>query len=145
MVLILCFLIAQPALAFVSEEMKRGSKIEAYDLERENRCSPSPDKENPCEEPMILGGEGGDKLPETKDERDRLDFDLEWEIKALVQENDGFFDVALILEVLRERYPFLTEDEILSAYGGEGGWFFNSRLLKVAVGRSEVIGGEGGN
>ena len=72
---------------------------------------------------------------------------LRAEITSLVRESEGVFDVAFLLSELEDKYPNLTEEDILEVYGRSDLFSLEhyGSFKLVSGGRSDVIGGEGGN
>ncbi len=171
----LTLIFTQVALGFVNNELNENPEIKIHEgSEIESHCFPSTDKENPCENPIILGGEGGTNPPKSKDKRDKGDYGiyflsdgsedygfegdselvvihLKHEITRLVRENEGIFDVSFLLSELGKKYPHfnLTEKNILEIYEQDSYSLFSFDFSKpfnlVSGGRNDVSGGEGGN
>ncbi len=74
-------------------------------------------------------------------------FHLRAEITRLVRENEDFFNVDFLLSELGKKYTHLnlTESDILEVYEQNSLLDFFRPFKLVSDGRSNVVGGEGGN
>ena len=138
--LIITFLIAQPAFSFV------GSSYFDKQEEKGKTCL-FLSEENSCDlrENLLLGGEGGGR-PDTNTEEEEFS---EYELLSLILEanggNTGGFNLSLITKKLQEKYPYLTEEDVLEIYEQKKLFGMNIEPMSFSMRSERIAGGEGGN